>query len=288
MKLALPYALAAVVVAPSGVAAWGSLGHQTTGYVAMQFLTPNTLSTVQSILGSTFSFSLGPASTWADTVHSQTTFKFTAPYHFIDAEDNPPSSCSVDLARDCGASGCVVSAIQNYTNRVLTQTDPTQVQQALLFIICSSHSTLHGDIGQPLHDEALALGGNDISAVCSGSSTNLHAAWDTGILTKNVNALYGGSAQTWANDLASRITWRIRVAGGWVGQYINQAALSGTGVPLSWSQEANTYDCSTVFSFVTGQDLCTGTYFTNAIPVIDLQIAKQGCRLAVWPNTIFG
>ncbi|KAH8983903.1 hypothetical protein EDB86DRAFT_3119642 [Lactarius hatsudake] len=175
MKLALPYALATAVVAPRGAAAWGSLGHQTTGvgvvhedslahadrqferrYVAMQFLTPNTLSTVQSILGSTFSSSLGPASTWADTVRSQTAFKFTAPYHFIDAEDNPPSSCSVDLARDCGASGCVdksrpsssqveyivrrltrcaiVSVIQNYSNRVLTQTDPTQVQQALLFI----------------------------------------------------------------------------------------------------------------------------------------------------------
>ncbi|KAH9009011.1 nuclease Le1 [Lactarius deliciosus] len=273
MKLALPYALAAVVVAPSGVAAWGSLGPQTTGYVAMQFRTPNTLSTVQSILGSTFSSSLGPASTWADTVRSQTAFKFTAPYHFIDAEDNPLSSCSVDLVRDYGASGCVVSAIQNYTNRVLTQTDPTQVQQALLFI-----THFIGDIGQPLHDEALALGENDISAVCSGSSTNLHATWDTGILTKNVHALYGGSAQTWANDLASRIA---------SGAYASQAA-GGTGVPLSWSQEANTYDCSTVFGFVTGQDLCTGTYFTNAIPVIDLQIAKQGYRLAVWPNTIFG
>ncbi|KAH9062401.1 nuclease Le1 [Lactarius vividus] len=284
MKLALPYALAAAVVAPRGVAAWGSLGHQTTGYVAMQFLTPNTLSAVQSILGSTFSSSLGPASTWADTVRSQTAFKFTAPYHFIDAEDNPPSSCSVDFARDCGASGCVVSAVQNYTNRVLTQTDPTQVQQALLFI-----THFIGDIGQPLHDEALALGGNDISAVCSGSSTNLHAAWDTGILTKNVNALYGGSAQTWANNLASRITSGAYAsqAAGWVSN-INHAALSGTGVPLGWSQEANTYDCSTVFSFVTGQDLCTGTYFTNAIPVIDLQIAKQGYRLAVWLNTIFG
>ncbi|KAH9003243.1 nuclease Le1 [Lactarius deliciosus] len=251
-----------------------------------QFLTPNTLSTVQSILGSTFSSSLGPASTcWADTVRSQTAFKFTAPYHFIDAEGKSLSpSCSVDLARDCGASGCVVSAIQNYTNRVLTQTDPTQVQQALLFI-----THFIGDIGQPLYDEALALGGNDISAVCSGSSTNLHAAWDTGILTKNVHALYGGSAQTWANDLASHITSGTYAsqAAGWVSN-IDQAALSGTGIPLSWSQEANTYDCSTVFSFVTGQDLCTGTYFTNAIPVIDLQIAKQGYRLAVWLNTIFG
>jgi hypothetical protein len=29
---------------------------------------------------------------------------------------------------------------------------------------------------------------------------------DTGMLTTNVNALYGGSAQTWASNLATRIT----------------------------------------------------------------------------------
>jgi len=59
-------------------------------------------------------------------------------------------------------------------------------------------------------------------------------------------------------------------------------------VPLGWAQGANAYDCSVVFDFVTGQDLCTGTYFNNAIPVIDLQIAKQGYRMAIWLNTIFG
>ncbi|KAN0135450.1 S1/P1 nuclease [Lactarius tabidus] len=284
MKLALPYTLAASLVAPYGVSAWGNLGHQTTGYLAMQFLTPSTLSTVQSILGSSFSFSLGPAATWADTVRSETAFKFSAPFHYIDALDSPPTSCSVNYARDCGASGCVVSAIQNYTNRVQTQTDPTQIQQALLFI---THFT--GDIGQPLHDENYEVGGNDIPAVCNGGSTNLHAAWDTGMLTTNVNALYGGSAQTWASNLATRITSGeyASLAAGWISN-INTAALSGTAVPLGWAQEANAYDCSVVFDFVTGQDLCTGTYFNNAIPVIDLQIAKQGYRMATWLNTIFG
>lgn len=60
-----------------------------------------------------------------------------------------------------------------------------------------------------------------------------------------------------------------------------------------------------VFDFTTGQDLCTGTYFNNAVPVvstasrtkasstdsgllqIDLQIAKQGFRLAAWLNVLF-
>ncbi|KAI9442668.1 nuclease Le1 [Lactarius indigo] len=263
MKLSLSYALAAAVVAPHGVAAWGSLGHQTTGLVAMQFLTPNALSNVQSILGSSFSFSLGPASTWADTVRSQTAFKFTAPYHFIDAEALAPSTSRATA----GATGCVVSAIQNYTTRPPDANGPDAGPAGPAL-----HQFTHfvGDIGQPLHDEfALVL-----------PRTSMRPG-TPGILTKNVNALYGGSAQTWADNLASRITSGAysSQAAGWVSN-INSGALTGTTVPLGWSQEANVYDCSTVFSFVTGQDLCTGTYFTNAIPVIDLQIAKQGYRLA--------
>jgi len=39
-----------------------------------------------------------------------------------------------------------------------------------------------------------------------------------------------------------------------------------------------------VFDFESGQDLCTSSYFDDAIPVIELQITKQGYRLA---NTIF-
>ena len=53
-------------------------------------------------------------SSYADDYRYTTAGKFSAPYHFIDAEDNPPSACSVDLNRDCGAGGCVVSAIANY------------------------------------------------------------------------------------------------------------------------------------------------------------------------------
>ena len=63
-----------------------------------------------------------------------------------------------------------------------------------------------------------------------------------------------------------------------------------------------------MFNFTTGEDLCSGTYFNNAIPVvrlansflnlfmylltgrraqIDLQLAKQGFRLAAWLNVLF-
>ena len=42
-----------------------------------------------------------------------------------------------------------------------------------------------------------------------------------------------------------------------------------------------------MFDYSSGEDLCTSDYFGNAVPVIDLQLAKQGYRLAAWLNVIF-
>ncbi|VDB91644.1 unnamed protein product [Peniophora sp. CBMAI 1063] len=277
--------VAALLVAPRAALAWGALGHSTIGFVAMQFINSATLKQVQTILGSDFDETLGgDAASWADDVRSETAFKFSAPFHFIDAEDNPPTSCSVNIARDCGAAGCVISAIQNYTTRLLdTSLSATQRQQALLFV---DHFV--GDIGQPLHDEALELGGNDISAVCLKKSTNLHAAWDTGMLTASADTRFNGDAQTYATFLANEIkTGSFKsLSAGWVSG-ITTSALKGTSVPLVWATEANAFNCVDVFDFTTGEDLCTGTYFNAAIPVIDEQLAKQGFRLATWLNTVF-
>ncbi|KAF8499597.1 nuclease Le1 [Russula emetica] len=284
MKATLYFALAVAFMAPRSVSAWGNLGHEIMGYLAMQFLDPSVLSTVQSMLGSTFNNSLGPAATWADQVRSQPGVAFSSPYHFIDAHDDPPTSCSADPVRDCGSAGCVVSAIQNYTTRLLDPNlDDTQHQQALLFI-----THFIGDIGQPLHTEALALGGNQIVAECDGNFTNLHAIWDFSMLTKTADALYNGSSQTYAFELANRITSGeySSFSAGWVSD-IDQAALNGTAVPLRWAQESDAYDCTVVFNYTTDQDLCNSSYYADAIPVIDLQLAKQGLRLATWLNAIF-
>ncbi|KAI0319583.1 hypothetical protein OF83DRAFT_1170060 [Amylostereum chailletii] len=63
--------------------AWGSLDHHTAGYVALEFISANTLSNVKSTLGSKFSKSLGAAS-WADEV-SSTWYPWASKFHFIDA-----------------------------------------------------------------------------------------------------------------------------------------------------------------------------------------------------------
>ncbi|KAL5497999.1 hypothetical protein ACEPAH_2930 [Sanghuangporus vaninii] len=330
---------------PLRVLAWGALGHEAVGFVAMDFLSSGALSFVQDTINSSFDHSLGPAGPWADTVRSEAAFRFTAPFHFIDAEDDPlGGSCSVNEDRDCGSTGCILTAIANYTQRVAdTDLSFTQRQQALMFI-----DHFLGDIGQPLHVEALEVGGNDIDAVCAGRSTNLHAAWDTGMLETMLDAQFDGSVTDWAASLSQDIksgqfksqaaSWiscssttetiskrRSQVAGFDIPRSATNTSSSDmlrneilalissskrareedVGIeqrklrervfgnepelacPLGWAQEANAFDCTDVFDFETGQDLCTGTYFENAIPIINLQIAKQGFRLAAWLNVIF-
>lgn len=95
-----------VTLCVQGSYAWGNLGHQTIGFIAQEFLAPNALSFVQTTLGSMYNFSLGPAATWADMVKSEPQFTWSKNLHFVDAEDDPPTSCSVEEIRDCASQIC--------------------------------------------------------------------------------------------------------------------------------------------------------------------------------------
>ncbi|KAF8060975.1 S1/P1 nuclease [Lyophyllum atratum] len=281
---------------------WGASGHQAVGYVAMQFLAPKALSFVQSSLGSTYSQSLGPAATWADEIKSNSAYAWASELHYVDAEDNPPTSCSVSETRDCASGKCILTAISNYTSRVVdTGLSTTQRQEALKFL-----DHFIGDIGQPLHVEAKSVGGNSISVKCSGSTTNLHSLWDSGMINKLLAANYANSVTTWANTLATRIKTGAYAssASSWIScssttaparrsisddlsGFLVPRAITPLQCPLVWAQDSNKLDCSLVFSYTTGTDLCTSSYYTNAVPAIETQIAKQGYRLAAWLNVLF-
>ncbi|KAM5541558.1 hypothetical protein V8D89_004748 [Ganoderma adspersum] len=303
--------LSALAACVQGAAAWGSLGHQTVGYVAQEFLAPKALAFVKKSLGSTYNETLGAAAPWADTVRHTKGYTWSAPFHFVDANDSPlDGSCSVDETRDCGDGKCILSAIANYTTRVAkTSLSAKQRQEALKFL-----------------DHAYEVGGNDIDAKCSGKSTNLHAAWDTGMVEKNIDENHDGAVETYATDLVKEIktgSYKSKTKD-WlsctsttepvskrffltkpptiedevrsllpVNEDESEAALerrvtiTPLECPLEWAKESNAYCCSTVFSYTSGEDLCTSSYYAKAVPVIDLQLAKQAYRLAAWLNVIF-
>ncbi|KAF9258247.1 nuclease Le1 [Marasmius fiardii PR-910] len=303
MKTALAVSLSLSILSSlPTVSAWGAVGHEAVGYVAMQFLAPKALSFVQSSLGSQYDESLGVAATWADDVKGETAYKWSANLHFVDAEDDPPVSCSVNEQRDCANNLCILGAIANYTVRVVeTSLSATQRQEALKFL-----DHFIGDIGQPLHVEAAAVGGNDIDVTCSGKSSNLHSVWDSGLITRLLSENYGNQVTTWANTLVTRIktgTYKSS-AESWIScssttspakrtvqedisGLLRPRAITPLACPLVWAAESNAIDCSFVWSYTKFSDLCESAYYTSAVPIIETQIAKQGYRLAAWLNVLF-
>ncbi|CEJ55075.1 Putative Nuclease PA3 [Penicillium brasilianum] len=269
----------------SGVNAWGSLGHATVAYIAQNYVSSSTASWAQGVLGDTSTSYLANIASWADTYRTTTAGKWSAPLHFIDAEDSPPTSCNVNYTRDCGSSGCSISAIANYTQRAGDSGLTTaNVAEALKFLV-----HFLGDVTQPLHDEAYEVGGNDIAVTFEGYSDNLHSDWDTYMPQK----LVGGSsltyAQTWAKTLISEIDSGSykSVAASWIqGDSISDPITTAT----RWASDANAYVCTVVMpngaaALQTG-DLYP-TYYNSAIGTIELQIAKGGYRLANWLNLIY-
>ncbi|KAI3327070.1 putative nuclease S1 precursor [Xylariaceae sp. AK1471] len=270
-----------------GTIAWGSLGHITVAYIASNFVKENTATYFQELLRNDTEHYLAGVATWADSIRYTKWGRFTKNFHFIDAKDNPPTYCGVDFDRDCKADGCVVSSLQNYTSQLLdAKLWPWRRTQAAKFVI---HFV--GDIHQPLHAENVAQGGNGIHVKWEGNELNLHHVWDSSIAEK----MLGGNrrkpydtAFRWAADLTDEIK---------SGKYLTSSASWVDGLLLDnpiatsmvWANESNAYICSHVLpegpATIVGQELA-GEYFEKAAPVIELQVAKAGYRLAAWLDLI--
>ncbi|KAK2012808.1 S1/P1 nuclease [Colletotrichum eremochloae] len=286
MARLIPLTILASAALPRALA-WGSMGHATIAYVATNFVAPETKAYMQQLLGDTTDDYLAGVASWADSYRYTTEGAFTSSFHYIDALDDPPHACGVDLERDCGPAGCIVTAHANYTRRMLeTSLDVEQRRIAAKMVI---HFT--GDIGQPLHCENLEVGGNGIAVDFDGAETNLHAAWDTNIPQsiagkgKSVLAV----AKAWAATLSTAIKsgeFRAAAAGPWASGLNLE---DPEAVALAWATESNGFVCTVVLpegqKAVEGQDI-SGAYTTNAQPTVSMQVAKQGYRLAKWLDAI--
>ncbi|EED19605.1 nuclease S1 precursor, putative [Talaromyces stipitatus ATCC 10500] len=264
--------------------AWGNLGHETVAYIAQNFVKSSTESYFQDLLGDSSSSYLASVSTWADTYKHTSEGSFSRPFHYIDAHDDPPTTCNVDYNRDCGDSGCLVSAIENYTNILLEKDHSTpQAVDALKFIV-----HFLGDIHQPLHDESLDKGGNGINVTYKRAHTNLHHIWDTNMPEEDAGGHSLSTAQSWASILTTRIK---------SGQYFSNSSswLDGIDVgdpvnsAMTWARDANSYVCSTVLKpgldYLEATDL-SSSYYSNSKPVFEELIARAGYRLAAWLDAI--
>jgi S1/P1 Nuclease len=259
---------------------WGSLGHRTVAYLASEYFTANASSYVSSLLNSQ---DISEAALFADKVRHMPGFGYSAPWHYIDAADDPPRQCGINMKRDCVIkTGCVVSAIVNQTARILNHTtshaDRGQALRFLLHFI--------GDIHQPLHTEAEGRGGNEIMVLFGKKHTNLHAIWDTDILIKHAGAGEDEKADAlvWAKKLYAAD--KNKAASLAAECHDLQNALNCT---FDWAEEANQFICDYVLKDdvpgVENKDL-SKDYYNGAVPIVDALIGKAGRRLGAWVNAL--
>lgn len=259
-----PSALLTTLAAVPSVAAWGSLGHITTAYIASTFVSNTTQAYLQDLLHSSNDDYLASVATWADSIRYTRWGRFTSNFHFIDAKDSPPHECNVDFDRDCKAGGCIITALANYTARAADPALPLmQRQDAAKFVV---HFV--GDLHQPLHNEDVQRGGNGIKVKFHNVNLNLHHVWDSTIAEKwiGVRGKPNGYALGWAQSLVTEIKEGkfAKEADSWLDgmDYTDPVKTA-----LQWSRECNKLVCSHgKFSWWSRQFLCYNS--TNPNPSI--------------------
>jgi hypothetical protein len=255
--------------------AWGSLGHRTVAYLASLYFTPEATRFTNHLLNGQ---DISEASLFADRIRYIPSFHYSAAWHYIDAQDDPPRQCGINITRDCLSEGCVVSAIANHTERVMNTNLPAwQRGQSLRFLI-----HFIGDVHQPLHTENEDRGGNEIPVLFDHRHTNLHSVWDTLIPNKyaagenETEAAFLWAQKLYAKDVDPENSMKDEC------QDVGDAA----GCALQWAGDANKWVCQ----YVLKDDIeglkgdLSGEYYEGAVPVIDEMVAKGGRRLGAWLN----
>lgn len=97
-----------------------------------------------------------------------------------------------------------------------------------------------------------------------------------------------------AKDWADALTTAIKTG---IYQYQAKSWLEGMDISdplttaLGWARDSNAFVCTTVIpdgaEVLQGKEL-SGDYYDGSVPVIQLQVARAGYRLAAWLDMIVG
>jgi len=299
------------------VSAWGHEGHIITVEFADAFLTESAKKGICELIPSC---NLSDIANWAD--ETRNTHPWSAPLHYVNTEDCPPIECSFNMNRDCKNNFCVVGAILNYTNQLLHPQTKYNKSEALFFLV-----HFIGDLHQPLHVSGRDLGGNSFNVYFYGQQTNLHKVWDTLIVQRRTSQDGGQYYQfltelilltktVWANQTDSWLKCQSSSQFSCPEEWAEEAVTENCGLvwPTNtcspndrfirnveeeeeeedWAQMMQSLQIrmrrfrnhSSSFSASIEPSLGDSYYLPN-LPVVQMQIAKAGMRIANVLNHIW-
>lgn len=297
-------ALALVSVGPAF--AWGSEGHRLVARVAAAHLTSPAREHVAALLGvdasdlDVLTDAMAKAATWADEVKGKPEGAGTSDWHFLDLAYNDTKS---DIAQRCPDGDCITAKLADLSGALRAQKNyhfgsrDYAPADELRFII-----HFMGDIHQPLHSATNADKGGNCLHTQGFGATELHAAWDTGLvealLTADGKSLdEAGLARSLNRRFASK-----RAAFAAMTDF-EDMALESRGVAfesaygplLSWLPAPEPRPFLKVTSCTQAAEFdkldppvdLTAVYDDGTLDIVRQQLAKAGYRLANLLNTIF-
>ena len=245
--------------------AWGQEGHSLIAEVAQRRLSPEASIAVEQLLGR--GHSLASIASWADDARASRPETYN--WHFVDM---PIASPQYDASSACESTpkgDCVVAELERL-KRDLSCTTGLAKAEALKFAV-----HFIGDIHQPFHTVEESRGATEIAVdlfmrgfTCTGNCqplhtpTNLHVAWDSGLILKTV----------WAWG-----AYVDRLEEGWLITPDAQVPNLDGGTPSGWAEEAHG-TAQRLWSLLPQDHVLNDAYFNAALPIIDRQLAVAGPR----------
>jgi len=261
---ALLASLAFLLAAPLNAFAWGYEGHRIIAEIAEQFLQPQTAHQVRELLAIENVTTLTEVSTWADEIRLQ--HPETAHWHFVNIpiHPSPGEPKEYDANRDCPHDDCVVAKIEEFERALSDRQKPDRQRlEALKYLV-----HFIGDVHQPLHaSNDHDRGGNDVAVKFMGLPTNLHAVWDSGIISPAVK----GDERSYALQLVQHITEE-------------QHQRWSEGTLITWVNEGREVAARTIYGELPHSGTLPDDYETKALPIVNEQLERAGVRLATLLN----
>jgi hypothetical protein len=149
---------------------WGETGHRTTGYIANKYLNKKAKKAIEQILGGR---SIAMVSTWMDEIRSDSTYNYTADWHWVTIPDGMTYEQT-----EKNPNGDIIMTIERLIAELKTKKLPAKQEAEYLKMLIH----LVGDIHQPLHVGRPDRGGNDVKVNWFRTESNLHRVWDSDMI----------------------------------------------------------------------------------------------------------
>lgn len=150
---------------------WGLTGHRAIGLIAEQHLSTKVKKRMQELLGHQ---SLAMASNWMDEIKSDSSYNYTADWHWVTIETGQ----TYDQSKK-NPNGDVIMTIERIVAEL--KTHKLARNKEIEYIKMLIH--LVGDIHQPLHVGCCDdQGGNKVKVKWFRSESNLHRVWDSDMI----------------------------------------------------------------------------------------------------------